>query len=157
MSKPLKFITSILVCEAVGLLATPFTISSIKTWYSTLNKPSFSPPNWVFGPVWTILYFMMGVSVYLIWIKEMKNKKVKVALIYFSIQLFLNFLWSILFFGLHSPVLALIEIIILWLMIFLTALKFYKISKPAFYLLIPYLLWVNFATILNFSVAVLNR
>lgn len=156
MSKSLKFITSILVCEAVGLLATPFTISSIQTWYSTLNKPSFSPPNWVFGPVWTILYFMMGVAAYIIWSKGLASKKIRYALSFFLIQLFFNFLWSIIFFGLRSPVLAFINILLLWIFIFLTILKFHKISKSAAYLLIPYLIWVSFASILNFSIIILN-
>lgn len=156
MSKYLKLLTSILVCEAVGLISTPFTVASVQTWYSILNKPSFSPPNWVFGPVWLILYFMMGVSAYLIWIKGLKNKKVKTALMFFLLQLFLNFLWSILFFGLHSPILGLIDILLLWLLIILTILRFYKISRPSSYLLIPYLLWVSFASILNFSIFILN-
>jgi tryptophan-rich sensory protein len=156
MSKLSRLITAILVCEGIGLISTPFTISAIQNWYRYLNKPSFSPPNWVFGPVWTVLYFMMGVSAYLIWVKGLKNKKVKVALIYFLIQLFLNFIWSILFFGLRSPLLALIDIIILWSMIVLTIRKFITISKPASYLLVPYLTWVSFATLLNFSITVLN-
>lgn len=156
MNKLSKLITAILACEGIGLISTPFTIASIRTWYSTLNRPSFSPPNWVFGPVWTILYFMMGVSAYLIWVKGLKNKKIKVALMYFLIQLFLNLLWSIIFFGFHSPVLALIDIILLWLMILQTILKFNKISKQSSYLLVPYLLWVSFALVLNFSIVMLN-
>lgn len=156
MSKLLKLITAVLVCEGIGLISTPFTISAIQNWYYYLNKPPFSPPNWVFGPVWSVLYFMMGISAYLIWIKGLKNKKEKVALIYFLIQLFINFLWSIIFFGLRSPILAFIDIIFLWLMIALTIRKFYTISKPAAYMLIPYFLWVSFALVLNFSIVMLN-
>ena len=156
MSKFLKFAISVIGCELVGILATPFTLSAIPTWYSTLNKPSFSPPNWVFGPVWTALYFLMGVSVYLVWEKGLKTKQVKEALFYFLAQLFLNFIWSILFFGLRSPILGLVHILVLWVLILITTLKFYKLSKPASYLLIPYLLWVSFAAILNFSIVLLN-
>ena len=140
----------------VGLAATPFTISAIPTWYQTLQKPTFSPPNWIFGPVWTILYFLMGVAAYLIWIKGLEKMAVKTALKFFLVQLLFNFLWSILFFGLHSPILALIDILILWILIVITVIKFYKISKTASYLLIPYLLWVSFATILNLSIVLLN-
>lgn len=157
MNKLLKLIVLILVSEAVGLISAPIAISSIQTWYVTLNKPSFSPPNWIFGPVWTVLYFLMGVAAYLIWDKGLKNKKVMLALKYFLLQLFFNFLWSILFFGLHSPVLALIDIALLWVMIVITTFKFYKISKPAAYLLLPYLFWVSFASILNLSIVILNR
>ncbi len=156
MSKFAKLIYAILICEAIGLISVPFTIASIPTWYSTLNKPSFSPPNWIFGPVWTTLYLMMGVSAYLVWMKGFKNKKVRTALSYFLIQLAFNFFWSVLFFGIHSPLLALFDIILLWLVIFLTMVKFYQISKLASYLLLPYLFWVSFATLLNFSIVILN-
>lgn len=140
-------------CEAVGLLATPVTITAIPTWYASLNKPFFSPPNFVFGPVWTILYLLMGVALYLVW---MKNKKVKTAVVVFSGQLVLNFLWSIIFFGLHLPILAFLEIIFLWVAIAVTIIIFAKISKVAAYLLVPYLLWVSFAAILNIAIVVLN-
>jgi tryptophan-rich sensory protein len=152
-----KLTVSIVVCELIGLISTPFTITSITTWYAFLHKPPFSPPNWVFGPVWTTLYFLMGVAVYLIWIKGIKKKLVSLALFFFAIQLFFNFLWSALFFGLHSPVLGLLDILALLLSIILTIVAFYKISKIASYILIPYLLWVSFATLLNISIIVLNR
>jgi len=157
VNKIIKFIISVAVCELVGLISTPFTISAIQTWYQYLNKPSFSPPNWVFGPVWTILYFLMGISAYLIWIKGLKNKKVKPALKIFIVQLIFNFLWSIFFFGMHNPILSLIDIILLWITILLTIIKFYELSKPAAYLLIPYILWVSFATLLNFAIVILNK
>ena len=156
MSKFGKLIASILICEAVGLISVPFTIASIPTWYATLNKPIFSPPNWLFAPAWTTLYLMMGISAYLVWVKGLKNKKVRTALFYFLIQLVFNFFWSALFFGLHSPLLALIDIFLLWLAIVVTMIKFYQISKPASYLLVPYLLWVSFAALLNFSIVILN-
>lgn len=151
-----KLIISIAGCELVGLGSTPFTIAAIPTWYASLNKPFFSPPNWLFGPVWTLLYFLMGVSVFLIWRLYLKKQKVKRAVTIFSIQLGLNFLWSFLFFWLHSPILGFIDIVALWIMIILTILKFKPLSKWAAYLLIPYLLWVTFATLLNFSIVVLN-
>jgi len=156
VNKSLKLITTILICEGVGLVSVPFTVSSIQNWYSYLNKPSFSPLNWIFGPVWTTLYLMMGVSAYLVWVKGLENKKVRVALTLFLLQLFLNFFWSILFFGFHSPMLALIDIILLWFAIIFSILKFYSISKNASYLLIPYLLWVSFAFVLNLSIVALN-
>lgn len=156
MSKVLKFIAAVLICEGVGFVSTPFTIAAIPTWYATLNKPFFSPPNWIFAPVWTSLYFLMGVAAYLVWEKGLKKKKVREALKFFTIQLGLNFVWSLLFFGLHSPLLAFIEIVVLWLAIFVTIKKFYPLSKPASYLLIPYLLWVSFAAVLNLSIFILN-
>lgn len=157
MNNYLKLTIFIIICELVGLISTPFTINSVQTWYQYLNKPFFSPPNWVFGPVWTLLYLLMGVSAYLIWRKGLKKKNIKPALIYFSVQLFFNFLWSIIFFGLHSPFVALIDIVLLLVTIFITILKFYNISKPAAYLLIPYILWVSFATLLNLSIILLNK
>ena len=129
-----------MVCEAVGLAATPFTVSAIPNWYAALNKPFFSPPNWIFGPVWTILYFLMGISAGI-------AKKIPTV---FYIQLFLNFLWSILFFGLRSPILGLLDILLLWYFIYQTILKLKN------NLLWPYLLWVSFATILNLGIVVLN-
>lgn len=157
MNKVLRFIASTIGCELVGILSVPFTLASIPTWYATLNKPPFSPPNWIFGPVWTALYFMMGISLYLVWMKGLKNKKVKIAMLFFAVQLIFNFLWSLLFFGMHSPQLALVDIFFLLIAISMTMVKFNKISKPASYLLVPYLLWVSFATVLNLSIVVLNR
>ena len=156
MKKFLKLFAAIVICELVGLISTPFTISAIPTWYATLNKPSFSPPNWIFAPVWTLLYFMMGVSAYLVWKEGLKKKSVKKALFYFIFQLTCNFLWSFLFFYLRSPLLAFADIVLLWILIVLTMIKFYKISKAASYLLLPYLLWVSFASILNLFIVILN-
>lgn len=151
-----KLAAGIAVCEFTGIAGAYFTMSSVTSWYITLDKPSFSPPGWIFGPVWTLLYFLMGVSLFLVWKRGFKNKRSKTALYFFGGQLFLNFVWSILFFGLHSPLLALFDIIALWLMIVLTIIKFRPISKPAAYLLIPYFLWVSFASVLNFSILLLN-
>jgi tryptophan-rich sensory protein len=146
---PIKFILCILITESAGMFGSLVTFPSVKTWYLTLVKPSFNPPSWVFGPVWTTLFFLMGVALYLVWAK-------KANLFWFWIQLILNILWSFLFFGLHSPWLAFYEIIFLWIAIFMTILKFWVYDRKAGILLLPYLAWVSFASFLNFSVARLN-
>jgi translocator protein len=151
-----KLIISIAGCELVGILGSIFTISSIPTWYATLNKPFYAPPNWIFGPVWTLLYLLMGVSFYLIWKQDWKKKKVATAGKYFLAQLGLNFIWSPIFFGLKAPFLALTVILTMWLLIVMTMKKFHPLSKLAFYLLVPYLLWVSFATLLNGAIVILN-
>lgn len=145
----------ILLCLLAGIIGSIFTTSNIPTWYESLNKPSFNPPNWLFAPVWTTLYILMGISAFLIYKKGLK-KDIKFALGIFGLQLIFNTLWSILFFGLNSPLLGLICIIILWCLIVFTIKLFYKISKTAAYLLIPYIIWVSFATILNYFIWVLN-
>ncbi|MDP3733203.1 MAG: TspO/MBR family protein [Candidatus Daviesbacteria bacterium] len=150
-----KLIFSIGLCLGAGVLGSFFTISAIPNWYTTLNKPSFSPPNWIFGPVWTALYILMGISLYLVWISKSKAKQN--ALNLFFVQLGLNALWSIVFFGLHSPFLALLTIVILWAMIVLTMRAFFGISKTSGRLLVPYLVWVSFAAYLSYSIWVLNR
>ena len=152
----MKLIISIAVCQLAGFIGSLFTTPSIPTWYVTLNKPSFTPPNWIFGPVWTSLFLLMGISAYLIWRKGFQHKNVKMALLIFIVQLVLNVLWSILFFGLPSPFSAFVEIIILWLVILLTFVYFIRISQPAGILLLPYLIWVAFAAILNFHLWKLN-
>lgn len=151
-----KLILSIAGCELVGILGTPFTLAAIPTWYANLNKPIFAPPNWIFGPVWTILYFLMGISFYLILKHGWKKKAVKTAVKFFLAQLTLNFFWSPIFFGLQSPLLGLITIVVMWILIVMTMKKFYPLSKLAFSLLIPYLLWVSFATLLNAAILILN-
>jgi translocator protein len=158
MQKILRIALVVTTCLVIGYLSSLVTKESITTWYPTINKPVFNPPNWIFAPVWTILYVMIGVAGGLIWNKlETDQENVKKAFMFFIIQLGLNALWSYLFFGLHNPFLALIEIILLWLMIFETYNQFKKIDKIAAYLLIPYLAWVSFATILNGSIWWLNR
>lgn len=157
MRKGIKLVVAILVCELIGISGSFFTASSIPIWYRGLNKPFFSPPNWLFAPVWTILYLMMGISAYLVWEKGLKKKKVKEALSFFALQLLLNFSWSFVFFGLRQPFSAFLNIITLWLAILITILKFNKISKPAGYLLIPYILWVSFASLLNLAIVILNK
>lgn len=159
IKKPLLLVASILISQMAGIIGSIFTTSAIPTWYEFLNKPTFNPPNWVFGPVWIILYTLMGISIYRIWIKKANknNEKIKLALQVFGIQLFLNALWSVIFFGLQNLGLALLEIIILWLVILYLIKLFWKIDKTASYLLIPYILWVSFAAILNYSIWNLNK
>lgn len=151
-----KLLISVVGCELVGVLGTPFTLSAIPTWYAALNKPFFAPPNWLFGPAWTLLYFLMGVAFYLIWKQGWKKPRVKEAGLFFLAQLALNFIWSPVFFGLQAPLLGLIVIVALWLLILMTMKKFYPLSRPAFYLLVPYILWVSFATALNAAIWILN-
>jgi translocator protein len=156
MGNFLKLIISVCGTLAIGFLGSIVTIPSISTWYTNLIKPSFSPPNWLFGPVWTMLYILMGVSVFLIWRKK-TNKNIKAALRLYLIQLGLNFSWSFVFFGLHQPLLAFINILALWIAIIMTIQKFKSISKLASGLLVPYLLWVTFASILNLAIVILNN
>jgi tryptophan-rich sensory protein len=145
-------------CLLVGYLSGMVTRDSITTWYPTLVKPSFNPPNWVFAPVWTILYIMMGVAGGMVWNRlEKDTENVKKAFTFFIIQLALNAAWSVIFFYFHNPFLALIEVILFWLLIFETYNQFKKIDKTAGLLLIPYLAWVSFATLLNASIWWLNR
>jgi translocator protein len=158
MQKTLRIATTIVTCVGIGYFSGMVTRESITTWYPTLIKPIFNPPNWIFAPVWSLLYIMMGIAAGIIWNKIDTNEKAVVkAMKYFVIQLALNALWSSLFFGFHNVFLALIEIILLWLMIFETFSHFKKIDKLAGQLLIPYLCWVAFATILNASIWWLNR
>ncbi len=156
-SKTLKLIVSILICQAAGFLGSIFTTPKIATWYQGVAKPSFNPPNYLFGPVWILLFILMGVSLYIIWTSKFKDKTYKKEVItIFFIQLVLNIIWSILFFGLESPMLAFFEIIILWISILATIIGFYKISRIASLILIPYILWVSFASVLNFFIWKLN-
>lgn len=151
-----QLITSVVGCELVGVTAGIFTMAAIPTWYATLIKPSFAPPNWIFGPVWTVLYFLMGVAFYLVWKQGWHKKKIATAGTYFLVQLGLNFIWSLTFFGLRSPSMALVVIIAMWTTIVMTIIKFYSLSKMASYLLVPYILWVSFAGILNAAIVILN-
>lgn len=159
----LKLVASIALCQSAGIIGSFFTVSSIQNWYNLLNQPSFRPPNWLFGPVWIILYTLMGISLYLIWIKleDIKYlkmiKQIKLVLVLFLIHLFFNATWSIVFFGLHNIFLALINILIIWVFIVILIGMFWSLDKRASILLIPYLAWVSFATILNYSIWVLNR
>lgn len=155
-SKNFKFLISIILCEAFGNLGSFFTFPKLGTWYTQILKPDFNPPNFIFGPVWTTLFLLMGIALYLLWEKGFNTKESKIAGIFFFIQFILNILWSFLFFGLESPLYGFIDIILLLIFIAITILLFHKISKKASYLLIPYFLWVGFATILNYGILFLN-
>ena len=149
-----KVITSIALPLVIGFLGSVFTVSAITTWYTTLNKPFFSPPNFIFAPVWTTLYILMGISLYLLWTSKKKAKDK--AIEFFLIQLVLNLFWSVIFFGLHNPQVAFVEIIALWFFIFLTIRQSYSVSKISAYLLYPYIVWVSFALVLNLFIVILN-
>jgi translocator protein len=158
LSRTFKIIIMIVTCVVVGVISGLLTQEGVNTWYTTIEKPSFNPPNGVFAPVWTTLYVMMGIAAGLVWHEIDRQKEVvKKGLTFFAIQLALNALWSFLFFGLHNPLLALIEIVVLWLMIYETFIQFNKVNKIAGYLFIPYLLWVTFALALNASIWWLNK
>lgn len=150
----MKLFLSLLLPQLSGIIGSFFTIQAIPDWYMKLNKPWFSPPNWVFGPVWLVLYTFMGIALYLNWIKKSQQSKVNVRL--FFIHLFFNFIWTPVFFGMKNLELALVIIIILWCLIIKLIIDFNKMNKISSILLIPYLLWVTFATVLNFSLMLLN-
>jgi len=147
---------AVVLCLLIGFLSSIATKTSIDTWYQTLSKPSFTPPNWLFAPVWAILYIMMGVAAGIVWSKGFYHKWVKIALYHFGFQLLLNAAWSIFFFGLQNPLIALLDIIALFILLFFTIRWFKVVNKTAAYLLIPYIAWVAFATALNFGIWRLN-
>ena len=154
--KVLKFIASIIICQSAGVFGSMATFEAVPGWYITLEKPFFAPPNWIFGPVWIILYYLMGVSLYIVWKDELKSKTRKVFFVVFAIQLILNALWSLLFFGLKSPLLGLIDILILDVMLVVTIFYAKRVSKYAAMLLIPYMVWIIIASVLNYAIMVLN-
>lgn len=149
-------ILSIAACFLAAAIGGFATASSVSGWFAEINKPSWNPPDWVFGPVWTVLYLMMGVSAWLVW-KQSGFKDAALPLGCFAVQLALNTTWSILFFGIRQPGWAFVEIIVLWFSIALTIVLFFKHSKLAAGLLVPYLLWVTFASCLNYSIWSLNQ
>ena len=151
MNNTLKLIISIIIPLAIGALSSYFTIPGVNSWYQTINKPSWNPPNWIFPPVWTLLFVMMGISLFLVWKNNAAVRVKKMAIMIFSIQLLLNILWSYVFFKQHTMGWALAEIIILWIAILLTIFAFGKISSLAAWLLVPYISWVSFAAILNYT------
>jgi len=146
----------ILLCFAVAGIGSSFTMPSVGDWYREISKPDWTPPSWLFGPVWTVLYLMMGVAAWLVW-RRTGLCRVGVPLGIFGVQLALNLLWSIIFFGLHNPGLAFVEIVLLWLAILATILAFLRVSRLAGWLLVPYILWVTFASVLNFTIWNMNR
>lgn len=156
MKNFIQLILSIIICQGAGLVGSIFTAESVSTWYPTINKPGFNPPSWVFAPVWTMLFLLMGIALYLIIKNKPQGKYALMALSIFGLQLILNVLWSFMFFGLECPFCAFIEILILLSAILATILAFYKINRLAAYLLLPYLFWVSFAAVLNFYIWQLN-
>lgn len=155
MPKILKLFVSVVGSFAAGAIGSLATSPNIPTWYAGLKKPFFNPPNWLFGPVWTLLYILMGISIYLIWTTPYRRSK-RPAYIWFGVQLVLNALWSLVFFGMHAPEAGGVVILLLLISIAMTMRTFWPISKMAAYLLIPYILWVSFAILLNSSIAALN-
>ncbi|NWJ51276.1 MAG: tryptophan-rich sensory protein [Bacteroidetes bacterium] len=151
-----KLIASLLLPLAIGGIAGMFTTKAIPGWYATLNQPSFNPPNWVFAPVWTTLYIIMGISLFMIWRLD-KSKERNQAIVIFMVQLLFNFCWSFFFFYFKMIGVALVDIIVLWITIIFMLVRFYKIKPLAAYINIPYLLWVTFATALNMAYFFLNR
>jgi len=151
-----QLIISIVICQIPGISGGFFTVRAIPTWYAYLQKPVLIPPNWSFSIVWTLLYLLMGISLYIVWQKGWSVPYIKTAMSIFIVQLFFNFLWSYLFFGLRSPQLGLAGIILLWILIVVNIIQFYRSSKPAGLLLVPYILWVSFAAYLNYGIMVLN-
>jgi benzodiazapine receptor len=152
----LLLIAAVAVCFVPGVVGSLFTAQAIPSWYAGLVKPGFNPPDWVFGPVWTLLYLLMGIALFLVFKGGAHGRIVKVAVGVFAFQLVLNGLWSYIFFGLYSPGWALVEITVLWASIAVSLVLFFRISRAAGVLLIPYLCWVTFAGVLNASIWRLN-
>jgi len=156
-SHVLKLLASLAVVLAAGGIGSLATTNAIPTWYRSLAKPSFNPPDWLFGPAWTLLYLLMAVAAFLIWKQGLNAAGVKLALGAFLFQLVLNSLWSVFFFGMRSPLAGLVDIIVLWMAIVATIVLFFRVSSPAGILLLPYLAWVTFAAVLNAVIYCLNR
>lgn len=156
MNNIAKLLIAVAIPIAVGATSGFFTVTGVESWYQTINKPSWNPPNWVFGPVWTTLYIMMGIALYLVWKSDSSDVLKKTAIILFAVQLTLNFFWSFIFFNQQQTGWALVEIIAMWFFILLTIFAFAQVSKPAAWLLVPYISWVSFATILNYTIWKLN-
>jgi tryptophan-rich sensory protein len=152
----MQALSAILLCEGVGLLAAWGTRTSVATWYPTLTKPFFTPPDWLFAPVWTVLYAMMGVAAVLVWWRRSEDRASQNALVLFGVQLLLNGAWSFAFFGARSPILGLVVILALWGAVAGTTERFFRIRAGAGWLLVPYLLWVTYAAALNLGVWLLN-
>lgn len=151
-----QFFVAIAVCLLAGLIGSVFTAPALSPWYAALAKPALTPPAWLFGPVWTVLFVLMGIALYIVWSKGWGQKNVQVAMTIFAVQLVLNVLWSYLFFGLQAPFFGLIEIVILWVAILMTIGTFRRVSIPAAVLLVPYFLWVTFAAYLTYGIYTLN-
>lgn len=150
-----KITLCVVICLGLGIASGFSTAESVNGWYETIRKPGWNPPNRLFGPVWTVLYILMGIAAALVWHSNLPNKKT--ALILFAVQFLLNILWSYIFFGMHNILLAFADILLLSVMIAITIAWFLKINKVAAWLLLPYFMWVSFASTLNFSIYLLNN
>ena len=157
ISSTWKLFIAILICEGTGIISGLIANTGMNPWFDTLNKPWWNPPAYLFAPVWTLLYLLMGISLWLIWKSNTPAPQKINLIILFALQLFLNFWWSIIFFKFHSPSLALLNIILMLILILLTIINFSKFSKAAAWLLVPYIAWVSFATILNYTIWILNK
>lgn len=157
MNNTLKLIIAIAIPLLIGSTSTFFTVTGVGSWYQTINKPSWNPPNNLFGPVWTTLYILMGVSLFLVWKSGADAGTKRKAIALFAIQLVLNFFWSFIFFDQHLVGTAFAEIVVMWLFILLTIFAFARISKLAAWLLVPYISWVSFAAFLNYTIWQLNK
>lgn len=157
MSNSLKLILAIAIPLMVGFTSGYFTITGVGSWYQTIQRPSWNPPNWIFGPVWTTLYILMGIALFLVWKADVSVKVKNYAILLFAIQLTLNFFWSFIFFNQQQPGWAFAEIVALWIFILLTIFAFAKINNTAAWLFVPYISWVSFAAILNYTIWQLNN
>ena len=157
MKNWIKLAISISIPVVVGFIGGQFSRPEIDTWYQSINKPSWQPPGWVFGPVWTTLYILMGIALYLVWKSSAPAAQKRTAIWLWSIQLVFNFFWSYIFFSMHELGLALAEILVLWGLILLTIFAFARISKTAAWRLVPYISWVSFASILTYTIYQLNN
>ena len=156
MSKVLKLVVSLAIPLIVGFVGSIFTSTSVNTWYNEINRPSFTPPNWLFAPAWTLLFILMGLAFYFAWLKGFGGNP-SLCISIFAVQLFLNLVWSILFFGLKAPLYAFVEIVFLWVAILINVIVFFRVSRVSGYLFLPYILWVSFASALNLGVVLLNK
>ncbi|MEO5683025.1 MAG: TspO/MBR family protein [Chitinophagaceae bacterium] len=156
MSNTVKLIISIVLAVGIGSLGGIFTAPEIQSWFLHLNKPAWNPPNWLFAPVWTSLYIMMGIAFYLVWKDPSNTDSKRWAIIIFIAQFALNFFWSYIFFRQHQMGWAFVEIVVLWVAILCTIIAFSKINKTAAWLLVPYISWVSFAAVLNYTIWQLN-
>lgn len=156
MPSPLRLLISIAIPLLVGGISGYFTVTGVESWYQTIQKPAWNPPNWIFGPVWTTLYAMMGVALWLVWKEDTSRELKLIAGFLFAAQLILNFFWSVIFFKLEQPGWAFAEMMVLWLAILATIFAFGQVNKLAAWLLVPYISWVSFAAMLNFTIWRLN-
>lgn len=156
MKNWVKAVVAFAIPQVVGFTGSLFTDNSEGSWFQTLAKPAWNPPGWFFGPVWTLLYILMGLALYIIWKKDAPARLKRPAILLWSLQMFFNFLWSFIFFGLHRMNLAFYEMLVLWVLILLTIFAFARISKEAAWLLVPYISWVSFAALLNYTIWQMN-